>query len=194
MATDRALGANAETAQELAPALLKFQTHVPEAATEVSALVSELYAISAALLELKTASNEQRNFRNRKSVDQDKYVVLQSLEYTFKDINHFIRATDNRTYRSDREAFKDVWIQIDTHFRNESNNSLLARLGYYKQFIDGLTPIVHGYVSHHPVPHRSLMLFPGDPRVPMLTIFTTASASYLVSKTKGSARILRISH
>ena len=144
MATDRALGANAETAQEIAPALLRFQSHVPEAATEISALVSELYAISAALFELKTASSEPRNYRNRNLIDEDKYVVLRSLEYTFKDINHFLRGLESRTYRSDREAYKDVWLQIDDYFRNESNNSLLARLGYYKLFIEDLTPIVRG--------------------------------------------------
>ena len=146
MATDRALIANAETAQELAPALLEFQAHVPEAATEITALASELYAISAALLELKTASSEPRNYRNKNLVDEDKYVVLRSLEYTFKDIQDFLRGLQSRAYRSVRHAYTDVWIQLDTFFRDQSNNSLLGRLGYYKRFIDDLTPIVEGYV------------------------------------------------
>lgn len=146
MATDGALTANAETAQEIAPALLRFQKYVPEAATKVSALVSELYAISAALLELKTASSEPRNYRNRNLIDEDKYIVLRSLEYTFKDVNHFLRDLESRIYRSYHEAYMVVWIKIDTHFRNESNNSLLVRLGYYKHFLNDLTPIVLGYV------------------------------------------------
>ena len=146
MATDRALIANAETAQELAPALLEFQAHVPEAATEITALASDLYAISAALLELKTALSEPRNYRNKNLVDEDKYVVLRSLEYTFKDTQHYLRGLKSRAYRSARHAYTDVWIQIDAYFRSESHNSLLTRLGYYKHFIDDLTPIVEGYV------------------------------------------------
>ena len=148
MATDRALLANAETAQEIAPALVRFQNHVPEAATEISALVSELYAISAALFQLKTALGEPRNARYRNLVDEDKRVVLRSLEYTFKDIHRLLRALDSRSYRTTREAYRDVWIEIDDYFRAESNNSLLTRLGYYKCFVDDLTPIVQGYVWH----------------------------------------------
>lgn len=144
MATDRALGANAETAQEIAQALLPFQTHVPEAATEISALIGELFGISSALLELRTASSEPRNQRNRYLVDEDKYVVLRSLEYTLRDIDYFLRNLESRNYRTNREAFKDVWLQIDTYFREENNNSLLRRLGYYKRFLDFLTPIVEG--------------------------------------------------
>ena len=175
MATDRALIANAETAQELAPALLEFQAHVPEAATEITALASELYAISAALLELKTALGEPRNYRNKNLVDEDKYVVLRSLEYTFKDTQDFLRGLHSRAYRSVHHAYTDVWTQLDTFFQNQSNNTLLGRLGYYKDFIDDLTPIVQGYVCRATTFCFSNSHFsPGDSRAGALMNYISA--------------------
>ena len=148
MATDRALVANADTAQELAPALLRFQSHVPEVATELAALASELYGISSALLELRTACIDPRNVLDRLSIEDEKRIVLRSLEYTFRDLDRFIRKTEDSSYRTDREAFTDVWAQIESYFRRESNNSLLVRLRYYKDFIDHLIPIVEGCALH----------------------------------------------
>ena len=145
MAGER-LTAISETAQEIATTFLKFQGYVTESATEATALASELLAISAALLELKTASTDPRHGRRKELVEDDKFVVLGSLEYTFRDINRFLPGLENPRY-SRREAFRGVWRQIDTHFRNESHNSLLARLEYYKQFLQDLTKVVTGCVE-----------------------------------------------
>ena len=117
-----------------------------ESASEVTALASELLGISAALLELKTASIEPRHARRRELVENDKLVVCGSLEYTFRDVNKFLPGLENPRY-SRREAFRGVWRQIDTHFRNESHNSLLTRLEYYKKFLHDLAKIVIGFVA-----------------------------------------------
>ena len=147
MVTDSSLIAKAETAQELASALIKFQAHVLEAATEIAALVSELYAISAASLELNTTLSEPRNYRNKNLVDEDRYVLFRSLDYTFKDLQDYIGNTKSKSHRSQTEAHLRVWIEIDEHFHKENNRSLLARLEYYRRFIDDLTRIVQGYVE-----------------------------------------------
>ena len=145
MASERLI-AISETAQEIATTILKFQDYVTGSATEVTALASELFAISAALLELKTALTEPRNRARKEEVEDDKSLVTGSLDYTFKDFNRFLPGLDNRRYTR-RENFRDVWRQIDTHFRNESHNSLLSRLEYYKRFLHDLTKIVVGLVQ-----------------------------------------------
>jgi hypothetical protein len=144
MASDRALGAHAETAQELAAALIEFKPHVQEAAREITALVSEFYAISASLQELKSVCSDPRSASENNLIAEDKYVLLRSLEHTFKDLDRFIKLKDRPAVRTRREVHKDIWAQIDTYFRNESGNQLLTRMGYYKQFTDELVDVVEG--------------------------------------------------
>lgn len=141
-----ALTANSETAQDIAAAFLKFQEYVADSATEITALVSELFAIIAGLLELKTAMGDQRHARRKYLVDDDTYIVLRSLEYTFKDTTRLFGGLEAPAYRTNREAYRGVWGQLNQHFRAESGNSLLTRLQYYKSFLTDLVCIVVGLV------------------------------------------------
>ena len=136
--------ATAETAQDIAAIFVDFQNYVEDAATEVAAIVSELYAIRAVLLECNTAVGDPRHIRRRDVIEEDKFVVLSSLDFTFKDINHLFRGLEPSTVRTRREVHRAVWRQIDTRFRAESNNSLLSRLGYYKRFIEDMIDVVVG--------------------------------------------------
>lgn len=144
MASSSWLIGTAETAQEIAAVFVEFQRYVEDNATEFAALVSKLYAIRAALLECNTAAGEPRNAPRRGLIEEDKYVVLSSLEFTFKDTNYLFRGLEPSTTRTKREAYRAVWRQVDTHFRAQSNNSLLSRLGYYERFVDGMIDIVEG--------------------------------------------------
>lgn len=141
-----ALQANSETAQDVAAAVLKFQEPNPDHATEIAATVAELFGISTALMELNTASREQRNRGRIPLIEDDKYVLLRSLEYTFKDVQRLFAGLDRSTYRTRREAYGGVWRDIQSYFRNESQNTLLARLEYYKRFIQDITCVVVGLV------------------------------------------------
>ena len=137
-----ALTASSETAEDIAGAFLKFKEPLPEAATEITALISELFAISSALLELDTAKRDHPYQSLRVTEDQE--IVLRSLRYTFTDIRKYFGRLRDPLYRSDREAYYGVWHDIDRFFKEESHNSLCRRLEYYRLFLLDLGSIVQG--------------------------------------------------
>jgi hypothetical protein len=144
------LNSTSDSAQDIGSALLTFQRHLHNFATEITALISELFAISSAILELQTALLDPRfanslTRRNRLTIEDDKGIVIRSLEYTFNDIYRFLGDLSRRTWRSDREAYMAVWQTMDDFFREESRNTLLTRLEYYRSFLDELGVCAQGY-------------------------------------------------
>ena len=137
---------NVDTAQDLAAALTTFQAHLSERAVEIKAVISELHTVSAALLEFRTALSETRNSKNKHAIDEDRYVLLRSLEHTLGDIQTHLQGLKKGAYSNDQEAYLNVWINMDNHFRNENGNSLLLRLEYYRRFMEDLTAVTEGYV------------------------------------------------
>ncbi|KAI4214341.1 MAG: hypothetical protein LQ351_003094 [Letrouitia transgressa] len=113
-----ALVATAEGAREVAICLDKFLEHLPEISTEITALISECYAISSALRELNTAKEDPRYSRRYNNVHQDVQIVCRSLEYTFHDVHRLFGGL-GRSALSTRAAYSSVWRDIDDHFWNE---------------------------------------------------------------------------
>ena len=72
--------ANAETAQDIAAALNNFLDPVPEYSTEITALISECFAISSVLRQLSTATADPRYIRNHHLISEDLDVTLRSLK------------------------------------------------------------------------------------------------------------------
>lgn len=141
-----ALVATAEGAREVAICLDKFLEHLPEISTEITALISECYAISSALRELNTAKEDPRYSRRYNNVHQDVQIVCRSLEYTFHDVHRLFGGL-GRSALSTRAAYSSVWRDIDDHFWNESRSSLCKRLEYNRLFLTELVCIlVDGFV------------------------------------------------
>jgi hypothetical protein len=141
-----ALIARSEDAEDIAAAFLKFKEPVPSSATEITALISELFAISSALLELDTALKDRPYHRLRREVEDDQYIVLKSLDYTFKDVRREFGGLSKPFYRTNREAFNGVWKSIERFFHAESRNTLVARLEYYRLFLQDLCAVVQKLV------------------------------------------------
>ena len=151
-----ALQANSDSAQATAASLLEFQPHVGHpAASEVAALASELYSTSSVLLEFRAALTDPRHARRHGLVEEDKYVVLKSLEFTFRDVKRLLAGVSAAGVTTaaaaslgvrivNRDQYRSVWQQIDAHFRSESNNSLQTRISYYKRFLKDCTRLVVG--------------------------------------------------
>jgi len=152
------LTTNSETAEDIAAALLIFKEPVSNRATEITALISELFAISSALLELDTAQRDNPYHRLRREVDDDQRTVVLSLDYTFKDIRRLLGGLGNPIYRSARESYQGVWNAIERHFLQQANNPLVQRLEYYRRFLLDLGSIVQKSVSLH-----ALMLVSANP-------------------------------
>ena len=139
--------AEAETAQDIAAAFNKFLEPVSEYGGDVTALIAELFGISSACRDLSVAVSDPRNQRRKDSISEDFRTVMLSLEYTFNDINRFFGDLDRPIYFTKREAYRGVWKEIMIHCQTENEAGLLARLKWYKEFLNDIKDIVLGYVS-----------------------------------------------
>ena len=136
--------ARAEDAQDLAAAFNKFLGPVSSAATEITGLISELYAISSGARELHTAFQDPRYQNRQELVEEDLRAVLLSIGLTFTDIQREFGNLDRSTYQTQREAYRGVWKDIVGHFQEESDDQLIRRLENYRRFLLELASIVHG--------------------------------------------------
>ncbi|KAL8690451.1 MAG: hypothetical protein Q9218_004105 [Villophora microphyllina] len=137
-----ALIAVAESAQDIASGFNKFLDPVPEISTEITALISECYAISSALREINTAKDDQRYCHEFDLIYTDVSSVRQSLDYTFRDVLRLFAGLGRTTHISKRAAYNQVWREIDSHFYQESHSSLCKRLEYNRLYLSELTCIL----------------------------------------------------
>ena len=136
--------ARAEDAQDLAAAFNKFLVPVSNAATEITGLISELYAISSGARELHTAIQDPRYQTRQELIEEDTRALLLSIDLTFTDIQREFGNLDRSIYQTQREAYRGVWKDIIEHFREESEDQLIRRLENYRRFLLELSAIVHG--------------------------------------------------
>ncbi|MCJ1385640.1 hypothetical protein MMC17_008763 [Xylographa soralifera] len=148
MAFTASLTATSETAQDIAAAFTKFKDPLFEHATEITALIAELWAITSALLELNTAQNDPLHYRRRGRIENEQHTALLSLEYTFKDIQRLFGGLARPIYNSVRETYQAVWENIHDHFLDEGGITLVRRLEYYRMFLIDITAIIQGSVTH----------------------------------------------
>ena len=139
--------AQAESAQDIAAGLNKFLDPVPEYSTEITALISECFAISSAIRELKTAIGDPRFNRQYLEVEYDINVTLRSLDYTFDDVRRMFGGLGSAHHLSQGSAYRSIWTEITMHFQDESSNSLCRRLEYYRRFLLMLACVVERLVA-----------------------------------------------
>ncbi|KAL8993660.1 MAG: hypothetical protein Q9169_006185, partial [Polycauliona sp. 2 TL-2023] len=137
-----ALIAVAESAQDIASGFNKFLDPLPEISTEITALISECYAISSALRELNTAKDDPRYYQDFEFIYNDVAVVRETLDYTFKDVTRLFGGLGRPTHISRRTAFHQVWREIDDFFYQESHASLVKRLEASRLFLTELTCVL----------------------------------------------------
>ncbi|KAL8779205.1 MAG: hypothetical protein Q9213_007051 [Squamulea squamosa] len=137
-----ALIALAESAQDIASGFNKFLDPLPEISTEITALISECYAISSALRELNTAKEDPRYFQDFEYIYNDVAVVRESLDYTFKDVARLFGGLGRPTHISRRTAFHQVWREIEDFFYQESHASLCRRFEACRLFLTELTRLL----------------------------------------------------
>ncbi|KAL8716252.1 MAG: hypothetical protein Q9220_000157 [cf. Caloplaca sp. 1 TL-2023] len=132
----------AESAQDIASGFNKFLDPVPEISTEITALISECYAISSALRELNTARDDQRFYREYEFVRQDVAAIRESLHYTFHDVHRLFAGLGRASAISKRTLYHQVWREIEEFFYQESRESLCLRLEHNRLFVTDLVCIL----------------------------------------------------
>ena len=145
-----ALTANSEVARTLAHEILEFQEWVIDPESEIAALAEAFSSISAALSTLKRVEDDPRNVYGVDDIQDDKRIILRSLEYTFGDVRRLFGGLRDPKYRTNTEAYNEVWADIEEYFLEEGNNALLNRLDYYYRFLKDLIDVAKGRVFLKP--------------------------------------------
>ncbi|KAL8697528.1 MAG: hypothetical protein Q9224_002266 [Gallowayella concinna] len=153
---EMALIGAAENAQDIAIGFNKFLDPVPEISTEITALISECYAISSALRELSTAKDDPRYHRDFEWIRTNVNIAQESLNYTFHDVHRLFGGLGRTSSISRRTLYYQVWREIDDHFYDESNISLCKRLEYSRLYLVELTCILMDGSAITPPPVRSM--------------------------------------
>lgn len=144
-----ALVATAETAENIAAGFNQFQGPVSDYSTEITALISEFFAVSSALRGLHTAIGDSRYNRWYLEISDDVRITLQSLDYTFNDVRRHFGHLGRAHHISQSAAYRSVWREISAYFQQESSNSLCRRLGFYCRFLLALSFFAEGLVASH---------------------------------------------
>ncbi len=153
--TDRLLD-EAENAQDVAAGLNRFLDAIPECSTEITAVISELFAISSALRELHTALGSRRYGRRGPLIEEDMELALPSLNITLEDVVEMFGRLGRSSLAT---AYRRVWKEICLKFRDEGGISLCSRLEIYRTFFIELALVLTGYVHLLKAAHSSdLML------------------------------------
>ena len=129
------LVAEAEKAQDIGAGFSKFLDALPDQATEVTALISELYAISSALRDLDTTVQSREYGANVGLIKEDLELVTLSLAYTLKDVFDLFGDIDTGTDLPTIGAYRQTWKDICLHFKAERRGTLCIRLEKYRRFI-----------------------------------------------------------
>ncbi|KAJ5095413.1 hypothetical protein NUU61_004769 [Penicillium alfredii] len=143
-----ALRTSAENAEDVAAGFSTFRAPLPEHATEITGLISDLYAISSSLSSLDDLVKDPRYRRNLPRVHPDLELARASLKYTLEDIVDFFGRLDGG---NNPELYRRTWLAMGRFFWDESHYSLETRLAKYKTFLRELGDSLKGKNNDSPL-------------------------------------------
>lgn len=138
---------DAEIAEDIADALSKFKAPVPDHAPDITASISELYAIGSALRDIDTAINSPDYNRNFRLIEKDLDLVCSSLHSTVEDIFRILGDIGNGSRVLSDGMYRQTWKDIALFFRQNGHITLRMRLETYRRFISELASIVKRFAS-----------------------------------------------
>lgn len=141
---DDTLNAVIREAQIIADQILELQPFLPEAAVELPALVSELYAIVTCLRCLQLDTNHPPNLQDVIFYSDVIRDTLQAISRTLKDLDYYLSNKDRLTGRSRRESPRLIWEDLNEFFIRQSGNTLHDRLRHFKRFLREFSTILAG--------------------------------------------------
>jgi hypothetical protein len=161
--------ADAERAEDIADALSKFKVPVPDQGPEITASISELYAIGSALRDIDTALNSDEYGRNYRLIEKDLDLACSSLNTTIEDIFRILGDIGNGAPILNDGMYRQTWKEIVLFFMQNGRISLRTRLEKYKRFIVELAGIVKRFVdriSRHGIAY--LQIYRRGPRTSLV--------------------------
>lgn len=121
----------AETAEDVASGLHIFRDSLPKNATRITAVISELFALSTALRELGEAQANPRHQPSFYRIENDVRLVLPSLQFTLDDAFAMFGRARSRSQQM-------VWDDLEHRMDVDERVGFLERLGWYRTFLEGL--------------------------------------------------------
>lgn len=138
---------DAENAEDIADAFSKFKAPVPDHAADITASISDLYAIGSGLRSIDAALNSVEYSRNRRLIDQDLELVCLSLQNTLEDIFRILGHIGNGSRVLNDGMYRQTWKEISLFFILNGQIPLRTRLEKYKRFILELADIVKRFAT-----------------------------------------------
>jgi hypothetical protein len=130
-----ALTAEAERAEDIGDAFSKFKVAVDDQAAEVTALVSELYAVGSILRDIDATSQLPDYGLNFRIIEDDLDLVRASLTYTLDDVFRILGKIGNGDRILTTAAYRQTWKDIAYHFQRRRTGRLFSLLGTYRLFL-----------------------------------------------------------
>lgn len=150
-----ALTAEAERAEDIGDAFSKFKVAVDDQAAEVTALVSELYAVGSILREIDAASQSPDYGPNFRIIEEDLDLVRTSLTHTLDDVFRILGRIGNGDRLLTTAAYRQTWKDIAYHFQHRSTGRLFSLIKIYRLFLLALCKQLKG-IGPEPIQYSRL--------------------------------------
>ncbi len=147
---------DAEKAEDIAEAFNKFKTYVPDQAPDITASISELYAIGSALRDIDRALDSAEYSRNFPLIEEDLELVCSSLYNTLEDVYKILGRTGNGSPVSNPGWYRQNWKDITLFFLRKRSTTLRMYLESHKFHIARLHSVIKRFTSTHEKPSQSL--------------------------------------
>lgn len=162
----------AETAEDIADAFSKFKVAIPEQATDIAALISELYGIGSDLREIDAAIQSPKYGRNIGLIATDLDLVRSSLTFILGDVFKILGEIGNGSRVLIGDDYRRTWKDIYLHFRGGGRPTLLSRLESYRRFSKELSNIMQ---RSNACQYRRLSITDGQPESPTKLVSSAVS-------------------
>lgn len=126
---------DAKGAEDIGDALSKFKVPVPNHASEITACISELYAIGSALRDIDSTLDEPEYCRSYDLIEDDLDFVRMCLRNTIGDVFRIFGDIGNGASILKNGMYRHTWDQISLFFVQTGRMTLRTRLERYKRFI-----------------------------------------------------------
>ena len=136
---------DAGNAEDVAEALSRFRTHLPEYASDISAVVSELYALGSSLRDINAAFVPNFLDAADRAIKYDLDRVCRMLDVDLREIFYVLGDLGGVNSVSQTDVWRGVWIEIASHFAQQGTWTLIDSLRSYKSWLVNLARVLERF-------------------------------------------------
>lgn len=130
----------ATNAEDAASGLFVYRDGLPFYATRITAIITELYAVSAVLRELDNAQIDPGHRPGWYRIENHVDLIVLSVQYTLEDVFGMFRRARGRSQ-------KMVWDDLEHRMSQDETVDFLERLSWYRAFLEDTFALLEGHES-----------------------------------------------